>query len=234
MSIRFSEMPGACERHLRRKYNNPLFPSQARGVTQTQVLEAQRVDVDTLHRFLEEFRGLVQQCIDLKPNEESEYILKLKARLDRAYTISAGLYGDQTEVQEALKRLIALIMSAIRQGAVGDALAQRELDQEDAARGFNFELLCYRLVADLMNPESAIEADELVPTLLSESAKAVEAALWLFDAHQLGEMVREGERLLARLAHEGIPVSEARARLVQLQSAYEKETTVSLGQQIEA
>ena len=224
MSIKFSDMPGAEERHLWRKYHHPLLFGDSEVVNQAMVLTAQRHDVETLHDFLGEFRNLVQACIELKPNVDSEVVLALKERLDRAYIVSAGLYGDQTEVQAALQRLIGLIMQAVRRGAEGDALAQSELEQEELARQTNFNLLEHRLVADLMNPHSPIPAHELAATLLSESEPAVAAALWLFDEGQLQSVCGDAAQLLVRLEGQRVDTAQARARLEQLHCASATQT----------
>ena len=52
-----------------------------------------------------------------------------------------------------------------------------ELEQERQARSAHYQLLEYPLVADLLDPQSPIAADDLTATLLSSSADELRAAL---------------------------------------------------------
>lgn len=196
MSLHFSEYPGRRERHLRRKQDNPLFPEQEREISESALEAAQKLDHEELVAFISDFRKLVQEAFDLKPNEGSEVILRLKERLDQAYEQAAGLADDQTETRDAIKKLLAIIMSTVRNGARDDPTAQLELAQEEQARATHFELLQHPLVADLLDPASVIAENELAATLLSASRKELDAVLILFDQEQLTLLCAESERLL--------------------------------------
>lgn len=219
MTVSKIDKPGAYERQLLRKQGSVLFLPEERQVAEQQLAAARQRDEEELHRFSDEYRNLVQECIELKPSEESEVILELKARLDKAYIISAGLAGNQGEVQAALRKLIDLMMRAVRSGAAGDRQAEQELDQEELARQTNFELLHHPLVADLMNPKSPIDENALVPTLLTASERELEAALWLFGPEQLQAIAAKGKVLLARLDDEGVEAPHAGERLRQIEQA---------------
>ncbi len=203
MTLKFSTRPGPRERHLARKWNNPLFGRCDRPFVQSEIDEAARLDREDLAAFMERFQGLVREAAGLRPNEESETVLDLKARLDRAYTEGAALPGNQQPVMEALKKLIEVVMRAVRAGAEDDPVARQELEDEEQARQVHYRLLDHPLVADLMRPDSSIEREELVATLLSEEPEAVEAALWLFGPDELGKMQEEGRERLEQLRREG-------------------------------
>ncbi len=212
---------GAYQRHLARRENNPLFPPPRRHVDAEQRELARQHDREALTRFLDEFQGLVQRCVELKASEESEVVLELKAQLDRAYVISAGLMGEQREVQQGLLRLSQLVMAAIQSGAANDPLALEELRNEAVAREKNIELLRHPLVADLMNPDSPIPGDELVPTLLSSDEVSLAAALWLFEQGQLERLREAGEKLLQSLEATGVQAEGARRALAVIEQACE-------------
>lgn len=197
-TLPFSDRPGPHERHLRRRADNPLY--RRSFVTTVDLAAAQAEDAAAAHRFMEEFHGLVRAAAALAPNEPSENVLALKARLDEAYARCAALGGDQRRIQEALRRLADAVMRSVAAAAAGDPLARAELEQEAIAREQNYRLLSHPLVADLMLPASVISADELVPTLLSEPIEALEAALWLFAPAQAAEMLAEAQRLREQLA----------------------------------
>jgi hypothetical protein len=108
-----------------------------------------------------------------------------------------------------------------RFGAYDDAgpLAQRELDDEEAARAIHFRLLEQPLVADLLHPESPIQPQQLTPSLLSASGAELEAACELFDGNQLAVIVDEAEALFARLRTAGVELAAAEGALHRLQQA---------------
>jgi len=195
MRIPFSELPGRHERHYRRRLDNPLFVEQA-SLSEDELLEAQRRDHEELLAFINELRQAVQRAVELKPNEESEVILKLKEDLERLYETSAGLADDQQDNQQAIRQLLAVIMRSIAANAAGDSLAEQELDMEAQARSLHFDLLRTPLVADLLHPQSLIGAEQLAAALLSEPAEAVQAALQLFDEKQREQLAAEAQALL--------------------------------------
>lgn len=214
-----SEQPGAHERHLLRKLGNPLFYPTVADDDAVALAQARSADAREHEAFMQRFQGLLQQAVALKPNEESETLLKLKAALDEAYTYCASLGGDLTPLLQGLARLTATVMAAVRRGAEQDPQALMELEQEAAARESHYRLLRFPLVADLMRPDSSITADELVPTLLCAPPDALEAALWLFDDEQLAALCAEGHQLLARYGENDGQLSAARHNLERMEGA---------------
>ena len=218
MSVPFSEMPGRHERHLRRKLRNPLFPTPAWDLQDHELSDVQRRDHDELVAFLADLRDLVRRAVDLRANEETQIVLDLKGELDRAYEQACGLGGDHSGNKDAIRKLIAVIMAAIRAAAAGDPVAERELDDEEEARRVHFQLLEEPLVADLLHPQSLIRPDELAPALLSSTASAVRAVLELFDADQLALVCHDAQALLRGRDWLPLELSGAAARLAQLES----------------
>ncbi len=216
---RFSELPGARERHLQRRCDNPLFPAAVRTVTQEQVTIARQEDVGELQAFQSELREVVERAVNLKPTEESEVILGLKERLDRLYEQASGLREDQTKVKAALRQLVGVVMRAVWSGAGNDALARSELEDEEQARAAHYALLEQPLVADLLRPDSPVGPDELVPTLLNAGPDELAAALPLFDAGQQADICREARTLLEARAREGHALEAAWLRLHELETS---------------
>lgn len=213
MAIPFSQLPGRHERHYRRKIDNPLFAGGPLALDDEVLLEMQRLDHEELVAFLNELRQTVRRAIDLRPNEGSELVLELKEQLDRLYEVSAGLADDHGGNRAAIGQLLEVIMRNVERGAAGDPQAMHELAQEKTARAAHFELLGTPLVADLLHPQSAIDAGELAPSLLSEDEEGLAAALQLFDLEQLSTLFADAERCLAR---SGAPPPGAAARLQQI------------------
>ncbi len=213
MAIPLSKLPGRHERHYRRKLGNPLFPGGPLRLDEDVLLETQRIDHEELLAFLGELRQTVRRAIELEPNVGSEVILELKAQLDRLYETSAGLADDHGSNQEAIRQLLEVIMRNVERGAAGDPRAMDELAQERVARVAHFELLATPLVADLLHPQSTIQAEDLAPSLLSESEPGLAAALQLFDMEQLSQLYADAEDCLAGCS---APPPEAHARLRQI------------------
>lgn len=216
MTLIFSQKPGRNERHLQRKHNNPLFPEPTRNVTPEELLESQRLDHEELVEFIGGFRALVQRTVNLKPNEETDTVLKIKEQLDMAFEQASGLADDQSETKEAIKKLSHIIMKCILSNTTGDRLAQEELKQEQEARSAHYSLLQHPIVADLLHPESLILESDLAPTLLSEGPQGLQAALELFDSTQLQIICENGSELLRRLEIEGEVPRQARQRLTEI------------------
>ncbi len=217
MTLLFSQRPGRHERHLLRKRDNPLFPEEERSLSGAELQEAQRLDHEELVAFITEFRTLIYQTVNLKANEESEVILGIKEQLDRSFEQACGLADDQTESKIAIRKLVQLIMAAVRRGAGDDPLALAELEQEETARAAHFELVEHPIVADLLNPDSLITERELLPCLLSESPQGLQAALELFDDTQLALLCEEGRALLNRVKTQADALQEPQQRLQEME-----------------
>ena len=211
MSQMFSERPGARERHLQRKYGNPLFGQPVIDLMDIQ--QARQQDQQELRAFMVQFRSLVEQAAALESNAEADVILGLKEQLDKTYEQCSGLAGDQSEVKAMLKRLLQVIMQAMWQGVGQDLQAHSKLQMEAEARESHFALLEHSLIADLLRPDSPIEENELVPTLLSDSAEAVKLAMQLFGPEQQAALCQSADELLSSMDSDHITVQKAQQRL---------------------
>jgi hypothetical protein len=200
---------GMYERHLLRRDGNPLFRVPAADYSASDVLQARQRDSEELHQFHQEMREVIQQAIELPTNVESEVILELRGRLDQLYTRCSGFGSSCREHKENIRKLIDLVMKAVWQAASDDPLARMELEQEEMARQQHYRLLEYPLVADLLRPDTPIESDELIPTLLLASHDELEAVMWMFEAEQLQQICDEAESLLQQRKAEGFALAEA-------------------------
>lgn len=227
MTISFSNATGARERHLRRKHLNPLF-ADGTSINPESVREARSQDRADAETFEQEFPKLVEEAVALPPLADSDVILSLKERLDKAYEQACGLSGDQSRPKQAIRRLLAVIMQAVRKGAAGDPQAHRELEQEELAREAHFTLLEYPLIADLLNPRSPIGPRELAPTLLSETETSLQAALQLFDDAQLQLLYRDARELLERSPKQIAAAHHGAARLKTIERVLESRVAANL------
>lgn len=210
-----SSKPGRHERHFLRKLNNPLFPNPLFDYSDDELLDAQRLDHEELLAYLGDLRELVLRAASLKPNEESQHLLDLKGELEERYLQACTLADDQSDNKAVINQLLAAIMRTLRAVAAGDTLATQELDDEELARAQHLRLLEEPLVADLLDANNLIAADELVPVLLSATPTAFAAALELFDQEQRIFLADQVESLLARFDR---PEAQWRERLIQLRT----------------
>ena len=208
----FHPRPGPRERHLKRRYRNPLFFDDA-VVTQDEVIAARSADREDMDAFVKEVKRLFDQAANLPPNVESDVILGLKERCDQLYEQSCGFGIDLSREQQALKRLTEVIMKSVWQGAGNDMQARAELDQEETARAEHYRLLEHKLIVDLLSPESPIAEDHLVATLLSESETAVQHALRLFEPEHRAAMLSQASELLDQLQQRGLDIARWQERL---------------------
>ncbi len=210
-----SDNPGAFERHLIRRHDNVLFGDRQTEITSDTLMEVQKKDHEILQQFMLDFREAMTKAVSFKPNEDSAVILEVKDKLDKLYATSVSVADDQTRVRESIKKLLTVIMQSVRKGAEGDAHALQELDQEEGARTANFEFLESKLVADILDPDSPIDNNDLVPTLLSlEDKDELALATQLFDKEQVTFLLKEGENLLNKLDAEGKDVKNAAENFV--------------------
>jgi hypothetical protein len=195
MPILFSKNPGCQESHLKRLYLNHLLKA-ATPITQEMVNDAHQQDLKELESFKQAFLELVNQAVSLKPNTESDVILKLKEELDQLYEQCCGLTGNNTDYKQGIQKLTRVVMQAVWAGAGDDPVAQAELAQEEAARAQHYELLEIPLVSHLLRPDSPIPEDQLVAVLLGEDVDDVRQILTLFDQEHLVHMKQRAEELM--------------------------------------
>jgi hypothetical protein len=199
MQIPFSEYPGRHERHFRRKIKNPLFPRPIDSYSDDDLLEVQRLDHEEIIEFITRLRTYVEQAVNLKPTEESDKVLDLKAELEKLYETACRIGDQQDNNKAAIRDLLKIIMQTIRQHAGGDSKAESEIEQEGLAREQHFAMLDHYLVADLIDPESLIMEDELPAVMLSEDIEQVGLALTLLSEEQRFLLAADAESLAKNL-----------------------------------
>ena len=195
MALLFSDQPGCQESHLKRLYRNRLLSPDS-PITQDMVNDAHQQDLQELETFKQDFTRLMNQAVELKPNSDSEIILKLKEDLDRLYEQCAGLTGDTRKYKAGIKKLADVVMQAVQAGAGDDPTAKAELAGEEAARAQHYHLLEIPLVAHLLRPDTPVTDEQLVPLLLGEDVDDVQQILTLFDHEHLVEMTNQAGQLL--------------------------------------
>jgi len=210
MSFKPSEFPGAYERQCLRRINHAELFSELLGEPDELLAEATKKDRAYAANFSEQFEAILERAVALKPSEDTEVVLAVKAELDRLYTVAGSTCGDQASVKEGLQRLIDLTMQSVKRAAGNDAVATKELQEEDDARALHLKLLECDLVADLLNShsngeagvsevEAFIPSKALIPTLLSADKTVLADVVQLFDRQQVSEITQQAVVLLEGL-----------------------------------
>lgn len=204
-----SENPGAHERHLVRRHENCLFGERSTVVNSDSLQQKQKLDHDILQQFMIDFREVLSKAVTLESNEDSEVVLAVKDKLDMLYGTSVSIADDQTKVQKSLKKLIQVVMQSIKKNAEHDPKALQELSQEEAAREAHFVFLESKLVADILDSESPIENEDLLPTLLCADKDDLALASQLFDIEQTTFLLQQGKVLIGKLDAESEDITQA-------------------------
>ncbi len=212
-SIKFSVQPGAYERHLQRKHNNPLFRDSDQYLLDKEVEQAREKDQQDLRAFFDAFQETVQEAVELSESVESDVLLDLKEKLERLYVQSTSLAGDLGQHQEALLKLLAVSMAGIQKGAEQDPAALKKIQDELTARDVFFDLLKTPLVAVLLRGDDIIHESELIPSILSESADSLPQILELFDPEQQQHLIDLAKEFIEPLDNDIKQSSQCEARL---------------------
>lgn len=209
---RFRKHPGCRERQLRRKLNNPLFDPAERETT-PEVLDAeQRRDDDELIAFLDAVKTLVARVGALSPDSDTGEVVRLKQRADAYYEQCLGLPGDQRRVKAALIKLITEL-TRLNMQTLSDTRSLVALQEEQVRRLAHFTRLEFPVTGDICREQSPVAGGDLVPTLLSEPADALDAALGLFDAERVNAIRDEARALITARRDEGHDMSGAEESL---------------------
>jgi hypothetical protein len=217
-TIKFSPHPGAFEQHLRRKYQNALFPVAQQNFLQAEIDQARQRDQQDLQAFIEAFQETMQQASGLNGEVDSKIVLDLKEQLERLYVTSCSLAGELADYQDALMKLIRVCMQTIRMGAADDPVALRKLDEEEQARTVYFAMLETPLVAELMRGDEIIKVDELLPSVFSLNQDQLRTVLELFEPEYLQALLAQAEDFVDKLDPAVRMQSEAREKLEMVQT----------------
>lgn len=199
----FSEQPGARERQLKRRSQNPFFLKKLRVVSQSQVDKARQQDLEEARQFSASLVALLKDVSAFSGQEETDKVLQVKEKADRLYEQCIGLAGEHERERQGLLKLNDVIMTAIRAAAGQDPLALSELEKEQQARDIHMSLLAYPLIADILRADAVIDEDQLPQTILSADEEAIEKALGLFSLEQRMALLEETRQIKLTLEQSG-------------------------------
>lgn len=214
---KWSEHPGSHERHLQRRYNNPLFAPERRAVTTTDVYYARIKDAQAL---AEVRRGLTAVGDELKkgdlPFDWHPFLDGIREQLDELHDQLHQAGGDkELEIlcQHMRDHIIETWRAAV--GENGSGIEALERAEELVKQGRND--MCPWLY-QVSGVGKTIPEDEVTASLLSESVDDIRKAVARFghDSEAMAGVRKVALRSVMQALAEGHEVPEHRRKLAVL------------------
>jgi hypothetical protein len=171
---------GAMERHLQRRYNNPLFPLHRQVVTSSDVYEARVADYEALANIRNELAELAREFYGLieLPADWHPLLNGLRERLDKLedHRLMAG--GENESLGGAIAELRGKVMDVWRSALHNNARHLAALEKaETVQRERHAALYATDWMRQLRSHASPIPPQEVVAALLSDSPTEIERAV---------------------------------------------------------
>jgi hypothetical protein len=176
---KWSAAPGAMERHLQRRYNNPLFPLHRQVVTSNDVYEARVADYEALANIRNELAELAREFYGLTelPADWHPLLNGLRERLDKLedHRLMAG--GENESLGAAIAELRGKVMDVWRSALHDNARHLAALEKtETVQRERHAGLYATDWMRQLRSHASPIPPQEVVSALLSDTPTEIERA----------------------------------------------------------
>jgi len=169
------DKPGAHERHLQRRYKNPLFPPARRSVTTAEVLAARRKDAAEYKDVVDKSRG-IELPENLPPNW-NEFLGNVREQIDELKDRARQIGGDTSNVMEYLNNLRGNMADVWRACNQHNSEALRIYEEAEALVRKRDEVFRGDFGNQILRSDPCFPSDEVVPSLLCEDARTV-AAVW--------------------------------------------------------
>ena len=163
----WSTRPGGHERHLQRRWNNPLFTADRRKVTAADVYHAWIKDSEAIEALTVRVEELFREWAEVSAGNHS--MLK---RVDELIASYCKIGGD-TVVLETLQSARRHVIEWWKESLADNSEKQQALELAEQ-KWTEFEYLDNVFVQQATNPEY-IPLDELIPALLSEPIENIRA-----------------------------------------------------------
>jgi hypothetical protein len=182
---KWSAVPGAMERHLQRRYNNPLFPLHRQVVTSQDVYEARVADYEALASIRNELTEIASEFYGLTglPADWHPLLNGLRERLDKLedHRLMAG--GENESLGGAIAELRGKVMEVWRSALRNNARHLAALDKaESIQRERHATLYATDWMRQLRSHASPIPPQEVVAALLSDTPSEIETAVAALQA----------------------------------------------------
>jgi hypothetical protein len=182
---KWSAVPGAMERHLQRRHNNPLFPLHRQVVTSQDVYEARVADYEVLANIRNELAEIAREFYELTelPADWHPLLNGLRERLDKLedHRLMAG--GENESLGGAIAELRDKVMEVWRSALGNNARHLTALDKaESVQRERHATLYATDWMRQLRSHASPIPPQEVVAALLSDTPGEIRTAVAALQA----------------------------------------------------
>lgn len=192
-NLSWSILPGCYEYHLRCRYQNPLFPSARREVSQVELEEAQQKDTKERAQFKEQVNALLPEMqVALSKKQTVSDLLKFHRQIYDLIEQSGEIGGNLTEERKILTRLFVALDEDAKNSVAHDKEATESLKKLREHLYGGAELQVNNFLAQMTRKDSPITAEDVVPRFLSEDMETIERALPYFRQNGLLETLRKG------------------------------------------
>lgn len=213
---RWSARPGAFERHLQRRHNNPLFPEARRHVTAADVYYARVRDAQELQDVRRALSAVFEELNkgDL-PFDWYPHLNGLREQLDEAYDALQRAGGDE-HLEQSWASMRKHVMDVWRTALGDDANALANLDRAEESTALGFAE-AHDWVNQMTHPSKPIPPEDVAAALLSEPveqvAKTVER---LGEGEALAGLRKLALQVVLEALAEGHKVPQHREKLAAL------------------
>ncbi len=197
----WSQNPGAYERHLQRRYNNPLFPPNRQRVTLQELRSARARDQANAAAVRQEFYSFVRE-LDLPDDFMTlTEFNTLRKRTEDLHERALAVGGDVSDVVNGLIGLRKVLIQSVQEGASNNpdalsAIQKAESRYQAYARWAHIPVV-------MQNIQDMFPGEELVPALLTEDPDTIRTVMGGLD-DRIKKIVREEAiNLVLQVAAEG-------------------------------
>ena len=214
---RWSKKPGAYERQLQRRHNNPLFSPESRIVTAKEVYEARLLDDQDQAAYRKDVAALIESMPDELPFDWHTFLNGMREKIDNQIERSAGIGGDINDVIEALRKMRTNIINTwrIALGNNKDALAALEKAEKFVNAPEYVEMLGNEFFRQLCRKNGPIPPTEVLPSLLTENPETIRVVVKFLGGE--GGLIKKTQtaaaELIAECALRGEEIDQAAEKL---------------------
>lgn len=214
---KWSTHPGSLERHLQRRYNNPLFTPERRVVTAVDVYYARVRDAQALGEVR---RGLTAVWDELEkgdlPINWHPFLNDMRKQLDELHEQLQRAGGDK-ELEVLWQHMRDHIIKTWRVAVGDNPSAIESLEQAEELVKQGRDERC-PWIHQVSGEGKTIPEDEVTASLLSESVEDIRkaAARLGHDSEAMAGLRKEALRLVMRALAEGHQVPDHRRKLAVL------------------
>jgi hypothetical protein len=212
----WSEAPGCFERHLQRRYRNPLFPIEWRAFANADLVIARARDKADLGELKLRIKALLDKVANQGPTT-FRHGVALRGEIEYLLFRCAEVGGEAAEGKAHLQRLYDSLVDSMRQACPPE---ERQTLENAVALSATLQGIQGReFFAQLVRSGTPICGGDVIPSLLSESVETIRMYVSYFDkkGHSLDRAaIEEAARILESAAKEGYAVADAQQKLLAL------------------